>query len=149
MFDVQIGASVRSVKISVTDKDGIVRRKCRLVLEREFDEVIAAGLGKEAKKLLASMKTGGIEDATLPMGEVNADAQLVAAETGDKVKIGSLRGCKAKATAGADVDDPPSIRLEFEFAYNDEAWSFLGRNCGSFAHVTLRRRQMELVREAG
>lgn len=145
MFDVQIGAAVRSVKISVKEKDGVVARRCRMVLEREFDEVIAAGLGKDAKKVLASLKTGGIEDATLPMGEVTAEADLRC--DGDKVKIGQLRGIKPKAAAG-DEDMPPSVKLEFEFPYNDEAWSFLGRNCGAYATVTLRRRQMELVKDA-
>jgi len=147
MFDLQLQAGIRSVNVKVRSKDGVTRRKCRMVLEREFDTVIAAGLGADARAALLALETGGMESCVLPMDGLEADAQLTA-ELGEHIEIKGLIGVKAKASkpAGKDGDElPPSIKLEFEFAFDVAAWTFLGQHAGTTAVLLLKRKQLELA----
>lgn len=144
MFDIQLSAAVSKVSVKVKSKDGITVRTCKITLEREFDIVIAAGLGGDAKQSLLALETGGMESCVLPMDAVVADAMLTAGD-GDSVRIRHLSGVKAKGSASSEDGFPPSIKLEFEFPFQTDAWVFFGKSCGTTADILLKRAQMELV----
>lgn len=147
MIDIQLQFGIRNVTVKVKTKDGVTRRKCRMVLEREFDAVIAAGLGENAREALVALETGGMESCVLPMDAVQADAMLTA-ELGECVTIKNLVGVKATGTraTGEDGDElPPSVKMEFEFTFATDAWAFLGQHAGGTAVLLLKRRQLELA----
>lgn len=147
MFDIQIQAGIRNVTVKVKTKDGVTRRRCRMVLEREFDAVIASGLGDDARAALLALETGGMESCVLPMDAVQADAEL-SAGMGEVIEIKALVGVKATGAAPKDSEEgdmPPSIKLEFEFGFDVAAWTFLGQHAGTTVVLTLRRKQLELT----
>jgi len=114
-------------------------------LECEFDDLIAAALGKGAKKVLSGLRDGETEKVVMPIAELACSAELKAGKK-DKVAIGSVVGIKAtgKRSPEEDEDVAPTIDLEFEFTFDEAAWAFLGRNCGAVATITMQQRQQEL-----
>src|SRR5687767_2490704 len=144
MFDNQFSAGIRGIKIKSQEKDGVYVRTCTLSLEREFDDLVAGGLGAEAKKALSCLKSGGMLKCVLPMDAVNAAGTLMSV-SGEVVEIGVLRGVKATGTVDPEGDFPPTVVLEFEFMFSKEAWIFLGEQCGAAATVTLIKRQGNLI----
>lgn len=144
MFELECDANLKSVKLSVREKDGVTVRRCQMVLEREFDDLIAAALGKGAKKVLSGLRDGETEKVVMPIAALACSADLRARK--DKVSIGSVSGIKAtgKRSPDEDEDVAPTIELEFEFTFDEAAWAFLGRNCGAVATITMQQRQQEL-----
>lgn len=143
MFDVELVAALAKVALKVEQHDGIVIRRMHLSLDRELDDELAHGLGRGAKKARALLLDHSVEKCTIGLGTV--EAKGVFACGSDRVELGSLRGVLATCKAGDDGEVPPGVRLEFEAPYNDDAWAFLGRNCGAYVHITLTRRQLELA----
>lgn len=148
MFDIELQAAVAKVSLSVKEHDGVIVRKCRMALEREFDDAISSGLGGDARKVLALLKSGDAMKVVIGIDEIEAQAELVGGLTGEVIKIGILRGDKATAKAGNEDDEAPTIRLEMECQYDREVWTFLGDNCGGYVRVTFRRRQLDLGTKA-
>ena len=145
MFDIQLFAGIRAIKVKMKEKNGVVARKCAVVLEREFDEAIAAGLGGDAKRALHSLEGGGMSSCVLPIDAVDVEGKFKA--DADAISVGSMFGVKATAKRNEsddDIDLPPSISLEFEFAWNEQAWAFFGRHCGGTATLLLKPRQGSL-----
>lgn len=141
MIDITLSADITAVKVKTKEVDGQVTRKCQMALRREFDDLLAAGLGGDARKVLASLRERGIESCVIPLDAIDARGKL---DSGyQAVTIGQLTGIKATAKAGED-DAPPTIVLEFEFAWQETAWLFLGRNCGLGCELELVQRQQEL-----
>lgn len=147
MFDLQLVASVKSIKVKVKkSKSNVYVRTCTAVFEREFDLEIAAALGGDAREALVALRSGGMKSCVLPMDRVNVQGTLRSSDGADTVDLAELDGVKATGFADeTEGDFPPSILLEFDFAFNEPAWVFLGKHCGSLAVLTCRRRQMDLA----
>ncbi len=141
MFDVQIGAWLKSLRIKVKQKDGVILRKCSVVLEREFDDEIAAGLRGDARQALEGLRDGGMSEVKMKIDRIDAFGRFVVRD--DSVEF-ELRGVQAVGRAADDDGMPPSISLEFEFPFHEAAWTFLGRHAGVFAEITFTQRQQEL-----
>lgn len=146
MIDIEIAAEISKVSLSVKDEDGVVVRKAKMTLSREFDDELAEGLAGDAKKILSSLRGLGCTKAVLPIDMITVEADLVGSK-GERLKIGTLWGIKATASA-SDLDEAPTVQLEFETWYDRDVWVFLGDNCGVTCRITLRPRQMELPKTA-
>lgn len=138
-----VAAKIESVSLDVKMIEDVEHRKCVIKFARDFDETIAAALGGDAKQILASLQRHGQEKAYISIDRINAKATLVSAK-GDRVTIPALHGIQAVGTAGKD-DDPPIIRLEFDYFYDRDAWVFVGENARGIIEVTLKPRQQELL----
>lgn len=144
MIDVTFQGGITAIKLKVSEKKGAVTRRCTIVIDREFDDAIAAGLGNEARNALESMRARGMSSCVLPIDGIDAEG-LISEIGGESVRIGALKGVKATGTADKEGEFPPSLSLEFEFQFNAEAWAFFGKHCGGYATIDLRQRQLELV----
>jgi hypothetical protein len=113
-----------------------------MTLSGEFDDVVAAALGVDAKKALTSLDGGGMSSCVLPIDAVLCEARLVA--DGQTAQISHVKGTKATARAGKP-DEGTRIDLEFEFMFDRDVWAFLGEHAGAAALVTMNRVQLELV----
>lgn len=143
MFETEIEAAIKGIRVKAESLDGVIVRVCTLTLIREFDSLVAVGLGGDAKKALAALSGGGMVSCVLPIDRVLCDAHLVA--DGDAIDVGHLKGTKATGKAGVpDEDKPPRIELEFQFVFSDAAWAFLGRHVGATASLRLNRLQREM-----
>lgn len=141
-IDITIGAQISKVAAQVVVRDSVIKRTVKLTLAREFDLELAQALGKDAKKTLALLEVGSISEATIPIDAVVASGDLVAMGSG--VRIACLRGVQAKAKADTSDDGlPPSVKLEFEFDWVEDAWVFLGRNLSAMAEVTIKSLQLD------
>jgi hypothetical protein len=141
-IDVSFSAQISKVSVSVTAKDGVIKRTCKLVLAREFDDLLAAGLKGDARVALKSLRAGGLSEAVLPIDGIVASGTLVA--MGGECHIPDLHGLTAKARAAKEEGEPPSIKLEFAFDFAEKSWLFLGRNCSAQAEITIRSLQTEM-----
>lgn len=142
MFETEIEAGLKGIKVKAEADAGIIVRTCTLTLTREFDELIASAL-QGAKKVHAAVKAGDVTSCVIPIDAVLCEIQLNA--DGDTLNIGRARGTKATAKAGKSEDDtPPRVDLEFEFMFTLEAWAFLGRHVGAMARLRLNRSQQVL-----
>ena len=147
MFGANLECGIKSVKVKVVEHDGRVIRRCRVVLVHDFDEDIAAELGKDAKRVRESLVDGGVTKAELPIERVVAAGAFTTREAGAKqfgVQVGIMVGVKAVATAAKNDADPPTIAFEFEFNWQEDAWVFLGRHCTAIADVVLTKAQGSL-----
>jgi len=117
-------------------------RRCRVTLSHEFTRDIARELGTDAAAVRKALHSGGVEKAVLPIDTIAALGAFKA--KGGGVNIGRMVGVKATATASKD-DAPPRIDFEFEFAWQKDAWIFLGEHCNALADVTLTKRQLALA----
>jgi len=145
MFETEIEAGIKGIRVKAEADAGIIVRTCTLTLTREFDTVIANAL-QGAKKVHAAVKAGDVTSCVIPIDAVLCEIQLDT--NGDMLAIGRARGTKATAKAG-DEDSPPRIDLEFEFIFTLDAWAFLGRHVGATATLQLNRSQQMLDLEPG
>jgi hypothetical protein len=139
---------VRKITVLAKVKDGVMSRRCRLHLDREFDTLIAAMIGPDASKALSALQSGAMEKATFPIDNIEAKAELTAHDGADRATLALVRGVKAIVKAPKDEGEVPSIQLIFEFPYDDGAWSFCGRNCGGMANISMKAAQLTLARAA-
>lgn len=142
MFNIECIATLKKVALLTKEQDGVCMRMCRLTVSREFDDLVAQALGGEAKKVMAGLKSGGIESVVIPIDAVVASLNLVCGD--EAVGIARAAGVKATGKAPKESDWPPSIALEFEFFFDEPAWAFLGRNCGVQAKINIEDVQREL-----
>lgn len=142
MFETQLALGLKNVKVKAEHEDGITTRTCYITLTGEFEDLVAAGMGADAKKALASLQAGGMTSCVLPIDRLLCEARLVS--DGKSLHIDRLKGTKASAKAGKP-EEPIRIDLEFEFMFNREAWIFLGEHAGAAALVTLNRVQLGLL----
>jgi len=140
-MDIELAASLAKVTLGTKNISGLLIRKCRMAFDREFDDEIAAALGGGAKKALAGLRAHDLQKVVMGIDTVNVSARLRCGD--DTVSVGQCRGEKATGKAGDD-DEPPMIRLAFETAYNDDVWSFLGRNCGAYVSLEFKDSQLTL-----
>lgn len=133
---------IESVSLDVKTIEDVEHRKCVVKFARDFDEAIAKALGGKSK-ILEQLRKHEQEKAYISIDNLNASAVLVSPK-GDKVTVPAIHGTQAVAVAGKN-DDPPIIRLEFEFFYEPEAWRFLGDNARGTIELTLKQRQQELL----
>jgi hypothetical protein len=142
-ISIQVEAQIAEVKARVTAKDGVIKRTIELVLAREFDPMLAAALGKDAKDTLALLEVGALLKATLPIDTVVARGVLLA--MGQQTEVHVLKGIELVAKAG-DFDEgtPPTCKLRFEFDWAEQPWVFLGRNLSAQAQVDIRSLQTEM-----
>lgn len=138
MFKIETSATIRSITVSAKTIDGVTTRRCRIKLDREFDDAIAACIRPEAKRALDGVKSGAIERLTFPIDSVLAKLNLVAQEGADTVVIERAVGMKAVAKASRQDDASPSVRLEFEFPFFRSAWVFMGENVGAVANIEVQ-----------
>lgn len=142
MFDLECIAKLKKVALTIKEQDAVTMRMCRMTLDREFDDLMAQAIGGEAKKVLSGLKSGGIESVIIPIDAVVASIKLVCGD--ETVGIQRAAGVKATGKAPKEPDWPPGISLEFEFFFDEPAWSFLGRNCGVLAKIAIVQAQLEL-----
>jgi hypothetical protein len=141
-IDITIGAQISKVDGRVTVKDSVIRRTIVLTLAREFDTVLAAAMGKDAKKALALLEVGSVTEVTIPIDALAATGDLKS--MGQECHIKELRGVEAKAKADTGEDGmPPIVKLKFETDYDDAVWCFLGRNLAVHAEVAIRSLQLD------
>jgi hypothetical protein len=143
-MDLTITAVIAKVSLTTKQKDDVIRRVCKVTLAREFDNMIAAAMGPDAKEALAALETGGISKVEIPLDAITASAKFVCGSSSNVAAIPVLRGVKATGKASKDEEFPPSIRLEFEFDFLTEAWIFFGRNHTAWGEITLAAVQPEL-----
>lgn len=143
LFGVDLECGIKTVNVKTEDVDGRILRRCRVTLTHEFDAAIARALGKDAQAVWQGLRGGGIKKAELPIDSIAAHGAFTSVGDGDIVAIGTMVGTKATCTQGKE-DSPPLIALEFEFAWQEDAWLFLGRNCAAMASLFLTQRQTEL-----
>lgn len=144
MFDMQLQFGIKRITLKTKTKDGVSSRVMRVVLEREFDEVIAAGLGGDARGARTALLGGGMESCVLPIDAIKASGTLTAG-LGEVCAIESLIGVAAKGHADPDHEFPPSIALEFDMPYERRAWAFFGDYQNTTAVVELSKQQLELA----
>lgn len=149
-MELECQAVIKKVDLNAKLKKAQMIRIMRIRLEREFDPFMARAIGGDAMEVLAAMKTRSLEKAVMPIDSVVARLDLTISaggprtEKNDVVTIPSCVGRKATATAAVDEDEQPTIVLEFEFAFDEKAWAWFGRNCGGFAEVTIGEAQQKL-----
>jgi hypothetical protein len=141
--DLEFTASIERVSVSVREKDGVIRRTCEITLAREFDPVIADALGSSAKRVREDVSAGELRKVVIPVDSMILAGTLKTriGGKGDQVEIPMMRGLTAVAKAGKEEDDPPSVKIDLEFDFSEEAWLFFGRNVSAYAEVTLSRLQ--------
>lgn len=141
--DIEFTAAIEKVNLSVKEKDGVIRRICRLTLAREFDPLIADALGPGAKRVREAVSARELHKVVIPVDTLVLAGRLKTGmgSKGDQVEIPLLRGVKATAKAGKEEDDPASVKIALEFDFSEEAWLFFGRNLQAYAEVTLSRLQ--------
>lgn len=142
MFGTNLECQIKAVKVKVTEKDGRVVRRCRVQLVHEFTSDIAHELGREAVQLRKSLADLAVLKAELPITNIAALGAFTA--EGAACRIGRMVGIKAVATAPKEGEDGAQIAFEFEFAWQEDAWVFLGRYCAAVADVVLTKAQMPL-----
>lgn len=143
MFGVNLECGIKSVKVRVKDVDGRLIRRCRVVLSHEFTEDIAKALGSDARSVRDGLRSGGIEKATMPIGLISAMG-VFSGPDGEAIEIGTMSGVKATGLAPKDSDAGATIQLEFDFAWQEDAWLFLGRHCSAIASVVLTQNQLDM-----
>ncbi|MEP6651797.1 MAG: hypothetical protein ABJA82_00470 [Myxococcales bacterium] len=142
-MDIELRASIAKVTLGVKDYKGAIVRKCLMAFDREFDGELAAALGGGAKMALKGLQAKEMTQVVIDIDAIEAKAVLVSGD--DTCGIDIVRGKKATFTTAGDEDgEILKARLEFESAYADEVWSFLGRNCGAYVRIDFTSRQMEL-----
>lgn len=146
MFDVNLECGIKSVTVKVKDVDGHPMRRCRIVLTHEFTKGIARALGRDALAVLTGLESNGIAKAQLPIDALSCMGAFKAhgVEVPDGVSVGSMNGIKATCQPATEDGENPSIHLEFDFAWDESAWVFLGKHCAAVADVVLTKRQTEL-----
>lgn len=144
MFDVKLQFGIKKVSLKTKTKDGVSSRTMRVVFERDFDDVIAAGLGGDARGARAALLGGGMESCVLPIDSIDASGTL-SAGFGEVCDIARMTGVVAKGHADPEGEFPPSIAVEFDLPYDRRAWTFFGDYQNTTATVELTRRQLEIA----
>jgi hypothetical protein len=129
-------ATIENVSLDVKIIEGHAWRRPCVKLVTEFTDDIAGNLGGDARKHLSSIKGGGADKVYVNIEALLAKADLQSAR--EKVTIGELKGRVAVLSAGKDG---PVARLEFDFAYEDAAWAWLGRSAKEIIQVNLESLQ--------
>lgn len=145
MFGTTLECGIKAVKVRVKDVQGRIVRRCRVTLAHEFTPAIARALSKDAVNLLAALREGSVEKATIPIDNLGAAGAFTA--QGGGVQIGTMVGVKAVASKSSSEDEGPTIQLEFDFPWDEQAWVFLGRHCTAVADVVLTKRQLAMSYE--
>ncbi len=143
--EITVSAAIAKVSIKVKQKDDLIRRICTVVLEREFDILIAKTLGTDAVQARESLMAHGISKVEIPIDTMVARARLVSGKA--EVELPMLRGIKAVGkvkTTDDGADEPPTIGLSYEFDFHEKAWVFLGRNCAAYIDAYLTPLQTEM-----
>jgi hypothetical protein len=147
MFDQRRHIGVEKVSVKVKNDNGRILRTCRITLSHEFDDDIAAALGRDAGKAMEGLASGAYEQVVIPIDSLKVSAVFNTLDRKDRVELPVMLGLKAKATAATNPmgEEVPKIALEFEFVFNDHVWLFLGQHCGESIEITLSKRQLELA----
>lgn len=145
-MEIEILASVAKVQLNLKPDKGQVIRRIDLILEREFDDTIAAALGDGARKALDSLRKNELISAEIAIDAIDVTAEFVNNISGEVVQIGALRGDKAKCLAAKEEDGgTPVIQLKMSCAYSRDVWVFFGEHGGLIVAAAFRDRQLELV----
>lgn len=148
-------ATVKKVDLTAKVEKSQVIRKMRIKLEREFDVLMARAIGGDAQKILDTLKSRSAEKVVMAIDGILARLELNVAAIGSGNKTDSIiipRAVGGKATASAaslDSDEDglkPTIVLEFEFAFAENAWAWFGRNTGGFATIEISPAQLKLAK---
>jgi hypothetical protein len=144
-IDCTFAAEISNVAVKVTDKDGVVRRICKLVLAREFDDVLGLGLGLPAVAAgaMRALKKNDLSQVVVPLDAIPAVTATLKGADGLECTIPALHAVRARAKAGDD-DTEPTVKIEWTFEWSEKPWVFLGRYSALTVTVTLRSIQTEM-----
>jgi hypothetical protein len=149
-LDLKLTASISKILLRAKAKDDVVKRLVRVTFTKDFDDEIAAELGKDAQNALKGLSDLGLERVVIPLSAVVATGKLSfdmpPAKVGglvekDKITIKAMRGWKAVATAGKKEDEAPVIAITFEFDLFESAFLFLARHLAAWVDVSLKSDQ--------
>lgn len=143
MFSTSLDCGIKSVKVKAKDVDGRMVRRCVVTLAHEFTAGIARALGDDALAVRDAIRDHSVEKAVMPIDSIAAIGAFKAGD--DAVEIGRMIGLKATALSAKNDDDGPTVQLEFEFVWQEDAWVFLGRHCNTVATGVLTQRQLMLA----
>ncbi|NIQ97826.1 MAG: hypothetical protein GWN87_29440 [Desulfuromonadales bacterium] len=135
--------------LTAKEKEGVVRKLCKLKLSRDLDADLARDLGKDAQAARDGTRGRGMQKVILPISAVIASGEFTA-ERGEVLKVPLLQGLKAIATfeEGADGDGESIVDMLFEFSFSRDAVAFFSDNLRSQVTVQFTKAQLELS-EAG
>lgn len=139
ILDLQIS----KVGVSTKEKDGTIRRMCRVAFFTEFDDRVANSLGGKAGQVLRALRDHDLSDATIGLDAIAARCTIEVGD--DRVTIPLLRGVRAKGREAKEESAPPVVKMFFDFPWNAEAWTFLGEHCTSEASVKFEAVQQEMA----
>lgn len=148
MYGTSLECGIKSVKVKATEVAGRWVRRCRVTLAHEFTHDIARELGEDAVALRVGLTSFSIEKAVLPIENLSALGALSVPNGGGGVSIERMYGVKATCIAAKKDGEGPTIQLEFEFPWQEDAWVFLGRHCNAVADVVLTKSQLALATSA-
>lgn len=140
-MELECQAVIKKVDLTAKLKKSVMVRLMRIRLEREFDPLMARAIGGDAQDILGQLKTRSQEKAI----ELNIGAGGPKSDKDDRVVIPSCVGRKATATAPAEDDEDLQPTILLEFAFDEKAWAWFGRNCGGYADVSIGAAQKKLA----
>jgi hypothetical protein len=142
---IKMEAQVKKVTLrGQNDGDGIVSKRLRIFLSREFDDDMAAMLGSDGQSVLASLRSRGLTRAVLPITAINVQATITGNKDAQQVVIPTVTGVTAAAKWAGSDDDVPTLVLELDTSYARDVLGFLGDHHLAMVGVELQPRQGEL-----
>lgn len=130
------------LKLATVDQRQL--KTIRLTLAHDFDDDLAAVLGKAGRSAMKCLDDGDFEQVTLPIDAIKAVGVLTDGARTSRVEVPAMLGLKAVGKAGKSEADAPSVLLTFEFVFEPGVWAFLGAFCGTAVWVDLTAKQTDL-----
>jgi hypothetical protein len=146
MSQITMQAQLKKVTLrGRNDGDGIVAKRLRIFMSREFDDEIAAALGNDARGVLASLRGRGLTRAVLPTTAINVQCTITGNNSADdRMVIPTITGVTAIGKWAGSDDDVPTMLMEFDTAYDRAVLMFLADHYLNMVTVELQPRQTEL-----
>jgi hypothetical protein len=137
-------ATISGASFKAKTTKGAIRRSCELTLETDFTSDIAAGIGKEAKRWRADLKSCALEQAKIPISAVAVTADFSTPE-GEGHALPLARGISAVGVMSENDDEDPRIKIKlgFQLRTDDAAW--FPMQLGNVVTVQLTKTQLSLI----
>jgi hypothetical protein len=140
-------ATISSATFKAKNTKGAIRRSCELTLETDFSSDIAAGIGKEAKRWRADLKSSALEQAKIPISAVACTADFTTPE-GEDHAVPIARGVSAIGVMSESSDEDPRIKIKLGFQLNSADAAWFPMQLGNVVTVKLTKTQLTLLEGA-